>query len=97
VENVLLLVLDEGPGSGVDNAFRRASGARGVEDVERMRRRKLGELQRLGRKWPPRGVSSLVNTREACLKQLKILIILRKPISRTTSSGTPHMSKLLHP
>lgn len=59
VENVLLFVLDEGAGGRVDYALRRASGAGGVEDVERVRRWKLGKFQRLGRKLSPRRVSPL--------------------------------------
>ncbi len=37
VEDVLLFVLDEGPGGGVDDAFWSAGSARGVQDIERMR------------------------------------------------------------
>ena len=43
VDEEFLLVLQEGAGRGVDNGLGQAGGAARVEDVERVRGRKLGE------------------------------------------------------
>ncbi len=49
MQEVLLLVLKESAGCGVDDGFREAGGAARVEDVERVRGRELGKLE--GRVW----------------------------------------------
>ena len=45
MQEVLLLVLEEGTGRGVDNGFREAGGAARVEDVEGVRGRELSKFE----------------------------------------------------